>query len=176
MSNSLDDERILNVFREHLPDTNTLTTKDLAEELSIHNRTAQNYVNDLKVKNRLVLESEGKPNHWRLADTEPVKPVYSARLARTKRRANQAAKVGRTMFLLGVSILAASGLVTSNHVYAEAIGIYIPFLNANAAASAVVTGVIGSIIFGVSSVALLFSVAFPRVVEWYIDDPLPDET
>lgn len=174
MATTPDDERVLNVFRERFPYDQTLTTEEVAEELSVHQRTAQNYVNDLHEKNRLVLDSEGKPNHWRLAETEPVEPVYSAPLANAKRRGKQAAKVGRLLFLVAVSTLAAAGLVTSNHIYANAVGVYLPLFDTGAASTAVITGVLGSVLFGVAAVALLVSVTLPRVAEWYLDDPLTD--
>ena len=176
MSTQLHDERVLNVFRERYPEEETLTTEDLAEELSVHQRTAQNYVNDLANKGCLVLVSEGKPNHWSLSDTEPVDPVYNTQLAKAKRWGNQAAEFGELTFVLGVGALAAAGLVTSNHIFAEVADLYIPLLDTSAASTAVITGMIGSLLFAAASIALLFSVAVPRIVEWHIDNPLPDES
>ena len=157
-----------------MPQTETLTTDDIADEFSVTQRTAQNYVKALAEKDRVILESGGKPNHWKLAETEPSEPVYDVRLAKAKRWANRAAKVGRLAMLLGLSILASAGLITSNHIYAESIGVYIPFVTTDTASTAVLTGVAGSAIFAIAFVTLLFSVALPRVVEWYIDDSTPD--
>lgn len=168
------EEAVLNVFRGRYPEEETLTTADLEEELSVKRRTVQNYVNDLKKKNRLVLESEGKPNHWRLADTEPTEPVYSDRLAKAKRRGKQAGRIGELAFLLAIGTLAAAGLVTSNHVFAKAIGVYLPLIDADTVAVAVTTGVLGSLLFAVAFVALVVSVALPRVVKWRTEDPVPD--
>lgn len=175
MLDEKEEEHILNVFRWHYPGQETLTTGDLADELSVSERTAQKYVNELSEKNRLAIKFEGKPNRWRLADTEPTEPIQNTDIAKAKVRANKAAKVGKVSFTIGVGILAAAGLVMSNHVYAQAFDIYVPLLDSNTAATAAITGVVGTLLFLISFLALVYSNTLPWMVGWLSEGPLPDE-
>lgn len=176
MSKGADDEEILNVFREKLedPHSDTLTTDDLAEELDVVSRTAQDYVRTLEQDNHLVLESEGKPNHWQLADTEPSEPVYDPRLAKAKRRANMAHIVGNWSVLIGIAVYASVGFITSNHVFTDVVGMSLPLIDGQDAVIAALTGFSGSFLFLVAFVAYTAAAAIPRLVEWWIDEPIPE--
>jgi hypothetical protein len=175
MSEKTHDEEILNVFRERLPEDGTLTTKDLEEELSIDTRAIQKRVKNLNKKDKLTLDTEGKPNHWRLADTEPTAPVYDIRLGKAKRLANRASKYGRALFAVSVGVLAAAGLITSNHIFGQAVNLYLPLFDTSGAVIAVAAGVGGTIAFTLSVICLFISLTLPRVVEWVIADTLPEE-
>lgn len=170
MNGSYSNREILNVFRKRHPEKETLTTDDLAEALSVENRTAQNYVRRLEDEGHLVLQAEGKPNHWRLADNEPKEPVYVEELAIAKRRGNQALELGKNLFIVGIGVLAAAGLITSNHLFAEAFNIYLPVIDADAASTAVVVGVFGSLLFGGAFIARGVGFLLPKVVRWKIED------
>jgi len=173
MPPAVSEERVLNVFRE--AETETLTTDDLVDALPVGRRAVQGYVRDLEEDGRLVLAEEGKPNHWRLANTEPKTPVYKPELARAKRVANWSSKYGRLLFESGVAILATAGLVTSNHIFTRAFGVYLPFLDAHTVAVATIVGVVGSILFVASFVAFALATFLPRIVERRLDGSVPDD-
>ena len=112
MTSSPTDEDVLNVFRElDEPYEDTLTTDELTEELPVEKRAVQDYVKDLESKNRLVLEYEGKPDHWRLSRTEPSDPAYDKRLGKAKRWGNKAKFIFNWTTLFGIGILAAVGII-----------------------------------------------------------------
>lgn len=166
-------EWILNAFRE--ADGRPLTTAELADELGVVQRTAQNYVRDLEENDHLVLSAEAG-NFWRLADAEPHEPIYHPKLAQAKRWGNRASAVGNKLFLIAVSLLSATGIVTSNHVFARGMGIPLPFVrDVNAVVAATWFGVGGSLLFGLAFVALFFSLIFPRYIAWRLDDHPPED-
>lgn len=170
MVSSPTDEEVLNVFRElDEPYEDTLTTDELTEELPVQRRTVQSYVKDLEGKNRLVLEHEGKPNHWRLARTEPSEPMYDPRLGKAKRWGNKAKYVGNWTTLFGVAILAAVGIITSNHVFSAVADIGLPMSSAQTAITAGLTGILGSGLFLIGFAAYAFSFSVPLLAEWWIN-------
>jgi len=170
MTKSVSDREILNVFRRRYPDDETLITSELDDELSIEIRAIQDRVRELDEKNRLTIETGGKPNHWRLADTEPKDPIYDPQLGTAKRWANQASEYGKSLFVVSVGVLAAAGAVTSNHIFAKAVDLYIPLIDTGAASFATIFGVAGSVLFGLSAVCFSVSLALPQVVQWHVDN------
>jgi len=167
MGHEKSDQEILNVFREKHPET--VTTEELAEALAVHRRTAQKYVKNLQVNGYLTIASEGKPNHWKLSESEPKEPIYREELARAIRIGNKSEKVGLVCLYVSFGALAAVGLVTSNHIFAEAFNLYLPFFDASQAAAAAWIGVAGSLIFGISAIAIIFGRLLPKIVEWQLD-------
>ncbi|WP_135537067.1 hypothetical protein [Halostella pelagica] len=164
------DEDVLNVFRElDEPYEHTLTTNEVTEEFPVQRRAVQGYVKDLEGANRLVLDHEGKPNHWRLARTEPSEPVYDPRLGKAKRWGNKAKFVGNWTTLFGIAILAAVGIITSNHVFSAVADIGLPMSSAQSAITAGLTGVLGSGLFLIGFAAYIFSFSVPRLAEWWIN-------
>lgn len=175
MSGGVDPNEILNVFRElEDPYEQTLTTDDLVDELPVEKRTIQKHFRQLESDNKLVLASEGKPNHWRLSDTEAPDPVYDPRLAKAKRWGLKARKIGNWSFLVSISILAAVGLITSNHVFANVVGMTLPLINAKDVVEAALLGSFGSFLFLVAAVAYIAAFLIPSVVDWWIENPVPE--
>ena len=171
------EEKVLNVFRElDKPYEDTLTTDEVTEKLPVQRRTVQGYVKDLEGENRLVLEHEGKPNHWRLARTEPSEPVYDPRLGKAKRWGNKAKFVGNWTTLFGIAILAAVGIITSNHVFSAVVDVGLPMSSAQSAITAGLTGVIGSGLFLIGFAAYAFSFSVPRLTEWWINRTTHSDT
>jgi hypothetical protein len=167
-------EEILNVLRES--DEESLTTPEITARLPIEDRTVQTYVRELEDSGRLVLESEGRPNHWRLSDTEPKDPVYRAEYARARRISNKASKTGNKLFLYGVAVLASIGIVTTTNIYSQGLGIPIGLLrNSDSIIVAGLIGVTGFFLFLAAFVSYFVALALPRAVEWYIDGKLPEE-
>ena len=176
MGSSQTDRDVLNVFRElEDPHEDTLTTDDLVEQLPVKRRAVQNYVRDLEKENRLVLEQEGKPNHWRLAKTEPSEPVYDAQIGKAKRWGNKAKFVGNWSTMFGIAILAAAGIITSNRIFSIVtdVGVLIP--DAQTTVTAGLVGVGGSLLFLIGFIAYVVSFSLPRVVEWWINRSPPSE-
>lgn len=170
MTQSPDDEEILDVFRQaEDPYEETLTTDELKESLGVERRTAQNYVNRLYEENRIVLDTEGKPNLWKLADTEPAEPDLDPQLIKAKRWGNIASKIALSLLIVAVGVLAAAGLITSNQLYAEAFQIYLPLLDPADTRLAVYTGVAATLTFFLSFLAYAVGVMLPRVVEYRLD-------
>ncbi|WP_318570662.1 hypothetical protein [Salinigranum marinum] len=167
-------EEILNVFRES--DKPTLTVQDLVPEFSVGERAMQNHVNELHEDGYLVLETDGRPNHWRLADSEPQEPVYRTELATAKRWGRQSVAFGQSVFMIAISVMAAGGLVMSYHVFARGMAIRIPVVqDVSAAVTAAWAGVLSSLLPLVGSVAYAAGLALPRVIEWRLEETLPDE-
>lgn len=175
MLDSPNDEEILNVFRVRHPKEETLTTEDLAETLSCKQRTAQNYVKSLESEGRLVLESEGKPNHWRLAESEPFEPVYKEEVAKAIRLGNKASKLGTDLFVFGIGFLATAGLFTSNYIVADSLGIRLPLVTTGTVSVASLIGALGAILFVLAFLATTIGILVPRLVKWRVNEPVPEE-
>jgi hypothetical protein len=174
MPRDVDADRVLNVFRElESPHDETLTTDDLVEERPVKKRAVQKYVRELEQDDRLVVAVEGKPNHWRLPEIEPTDPVYDRRLGKAKRLGNQARKVGDWLFLGGVAVLASVGLVMSNQRMADLFGVQFPLVGSTDPLAAAIIGFFGSFAFLTSFLAYVTAIALPRIVKWWIEDPLP---
>ncbi|WP_336328804.1 hypothetical protein [Halovenus sp. HT40] len=174
MSEGVSDREILNVFREQHPEEETLTTADLERELPIEKRAIQGRVKQLNRENRLTIETEGRPNQWKLSDTEPTDPVYDPRLGKAKRWANEASEFGRFTFLISVGVLAAVGIITSNHIFAEAVNLYLPLIDTETASFATLVGVGGSVVFGLSALCFVVALTLPHAVKWYIEDSVSE--
>lgn len=170
---------ILNVFREKYQESGveTLTTRELADELDLHIRTMQKHVKELDDAGRLVLDTEGKPNHWRLDPFEPREPVYHPKIAEARRTSNQASDIGGSALLLAFGVLAAAGFVISYHLFARTIGVQIPVLtDVGVARYAVLMGVIGSAVFFLGAfIAYAVAVVTPWVVERRVNQRLAED-
>jgi len=176
-SSSADDKQVLNIFRElDEPYEDTLTTDELVDELPVGKRAVQGYVKELEKDNKLVLEHEGKPNHWKLADTEPAEPVYDPRVGKAKRWANKARFIGNWVTLFGIAILAATGILTSNHILSLAVDFGLPMADAETAVTAGFVGVAGGILFLIGFAAYAFSLTLPRLAEWWLDKNSSSDT
>jgi hypothetical protein len=167
-------EEILNVFRES--DKPTLTVQDLVPEFSVGERALQNHVNELHDKGHLVLETDGRPKHWGLAASEPQEPVYRTELANAKRWGRRSVTFGRSAFMIAISFMAAAGLVMSYHVFARGMNIPLPFVqDVSTAVTGALAGVLSSLLLLVGFVAYAVGLGLPRVVEWRLEETLPDE-
>ena len=165
---------MLNVLRESPEDTPT--TPEIAEQLPIRKRATQNYVRELEKKGRLVLESEGRPNHWRLSDTEPQEPVYREEYAKARRWANKSSKLGDKLFVAALGFLASIGLVTTSNVWALELSTPLHlFQGSGPVIVGGFVGLFGVILFLGAFVAHFVSITLPREVEWSLDGKLPDE-
>lgn len=170
-SDSPDTEEVLNVFRES--DEETLTVQDLEEELPIKERAIQKRLKKLKNEGRLVIDRAGKPNLWRLADSEPEEPVYHPKIARAKRLSNRASEAGRIVLMLAISFLGAAGFVMSIHVFVRGMNIPVPLIQeVSTAIVAMWAGVFGAVLFGLAFVAKFFAYTLPRIVEWRVENRL----
>lgn len=167
-------KRVLNYFREEHPEM--VTTDEIADEFGCTPRAAQNYVNHLREKGRIVVEKDGKPKHWGMADLEPKEPEYDPQLLRAKRWGNIARHLANRMVLPGVAFAGAAGVVQSNYFFADMAGFSIPFLDV--IGTVVVTtffGVVGTLLVILAGFAYLVAAAGPRYVAWRLDDTLPPE-
>lgn len=177
-SNGTRPRNVLNVFREKYQESGveTLTTRELADELNLHIRTMQIHVRDLENSGRLVLDTEGKPNHWRLDPNEPREPVYQPEIADARRISNQASNFGSTALLLAFGVLAAAGFVISYHLFARTVGLHIPLLTEiGVAQAAVLAGVVGSsFLILIAFAAYAVAVILPRLIEHRVNQELPD--
>jgi len=176
-SSSADDEEVLNIFRElDEPYEDTLTTDELADELPVGKRAVQGYVKELEKENKLVLEHEGKPNHWRLANTEPEEPVYDPQVGQAKRWGNKARFIGNWVTLFGIAILAATGILTSNHILSLAVDFGLPMADAETAVTAGLVGVVGGILFLIGFAAYAVSLTLPRLAGWWLNRASSSDT
>jgi hypothetical protein len=176
MPGEIDAERILNVFRQlQNPHNDTLTTQDLEKELPVEKRTVQKYVKELEQEDRLVLAKEGKPNQWQLADIEPSNPVYDPRLGKAKRLGNLAHKLGLELFFVGVGVMAGVGVVMSNQQIASVFGIGLPLGGTTDPLAGAIMGFLASLAFLLSFLSYVTALTLPRIVEWWLDDPLPGD-
>jgi hypothetical protein len=76
--------------------------------------------------------------------------------------------------LVGLSVYASVGFITSNHVFARVVGITLPVIDARDATTAAFVGVIGAVLFLAAFVAYAFAATLPRTVEWWLDETVPD--
>lgn len=171
MSKQVDPESLLNTFRKQLDDprNETLTTDDLTNEFDVGKRTMQGYVQELESEGRLVIEAEGKPNHWRLAKSEPTEPVYDLRVGKAKRWANKSRMAGTWAFMCGVSLLAGAGLITSNFTLGVATGVTIPFVDGQDVLIGGLFGILGTVLFLFSFIFFIAAICIPRYVKWEVN-------
>lgn len=134
------DEEILNVFRERGADTG-LPTGTGVEQLPIQRRATQLRLGDLADEGRLVIEVDGKPKMWRLADREPTEPVRHPKVATAEQWASYASDVASGCILYGTAALGAAGFVMSSHVLGKTDSVALPlFQDAEIVALATVVG------------------------------------
>lgn len=161
------------MFRE--ADGETLTTTGIAEEFPYHRRTILDHLRNLEDDNRVVVDTPGRPIHWRLADTEPDDPVYHPKIARAKCLGNQASNLGRVCSLAGIAALGAAGFVMSYSTFSRGIGIPIPIIgDVETAILAMWVGVLGSVPFVLAFIAQAVAIVLPWYVERQLDENLPD--
>lgn len=167
-------KHVLNYFRKQHPET--VTTDDIAEEFDRTPRAAQNYVNHLQERGRIVVKKDGKPKHWALSEFEPTEPEYDPRLVRAKRWGNIARRLANLMLVPGIGFAGAAGVVQSNYFFAYMAGVTIPFLRVDSAIFlATLFGVVGTGLVIFAGFAYLVAAAGPRYVAWRLDDTLPPD-
>ncbi|WP_254807391.1 helix-turn-helix transcriptional regulator [Natronosalvus amylolyticus] len=154
-------EEILNVLRE--ADGDTLTTPEIEQALPIGIRATQKKVRELEEMGRLVLDREGNTNRWRLADTEPQKPVYHPAIADAKRKRAKAYELGDKAFIIGIGLGSAAGIVMAYHVFFLQIGADVPILSQPTLPfTASVFGLLASLFFVATFVAKTFGYVILR--------------
>ncbi|WP_276258999.1 HTH domain-containing protein [Haloglomus litoreum] len=162
-----DDERLLNVLRESKEET--LTTQEITEKLSVGERAVQKRLKRLKNENRVEIDTDGKPIHWRLGEDEPRKPVYHPRISKAKRRANIVASIGQAALILAIAMLGAAGFVISLNIFSRGNDIPLPvFQDVGIAVIGTYVGVGGAVFFGLAGLAIAFGVIYPRVIAWNV--------
>jgi len=162
-----DDERLLNVLRES--EQTTFTTQEITAELPVGERAVQKRLSRLKEENRVEIDTDGKPIHWRLGENEPEKPVYHPRISKAKRLAIVVSDVGQGVLLLAVAMLGAAGFVISLNIFSRGNNIPLPlFRDVGIAVIGTYVGIGGAISLVIAGLAIAFGIVYPRVIAWRV--------
>lgn len=162
-----DDDRLLNVLRESEKDT--LTTQEITEQLPVGERAVQKRLKRLEDENRVEIETDGRPIHWRLGEDEPEEPIYHPRISKAKRRANIVSGVGQAVLVFAIAMLGAAGFVISLNIFSRGNDIPLPLLqDVGIAVLGTYVGVGGAVFFGLAGIAITFGLVYPRVIAWKV--------